>query len=329
MDQATLSRIARGAAARAALWAALALLAGCATQVTQPAPLDEDLVRATPLPEKSEPQPTTATAELVPPDDPEVQAACQEALEALAEASSGTVTQVDFGGREHVLIASVLVGQTEELADVTPDDGEEIQNVSIGDSSRWLVHPAFSGARETLTPHVMVKPTEYGIVTNAIVTTNRRTYYLGLVSKAKGDPGYVRRVKFYYPLDLVEQANGTFRGKATLTHRAPDATVARGPRLAADRLSFGYEIVGGQGLPWRPVRVFDDGQHVYIQMPTALRASEAPALLVQSRGESALVNYRVRLPYYVVDRLFDTAVLIVGVGRHQDRVTIQRKADGQ
>lgn len=53
--------------------------------------------------------------------DPEVQAACQEALEALAEASSGTVTQVDFGGREHVLIASVLVGQTEELADVTPE----------------------------------------------------------------------------------------------------------------------------------------------------------------------------------------------------------------
>ena len=150
-----------------------------------------------------------------------------------------------------------------------------------------------------------------------------------LVSMAKGDPGYVRRVKFYYPLDLVEQANGTFRAKATLAQRASDATVARGPRLAADRLSFGYEIVGGQGLAWRPVRVFDDGEHVYIQMPTALQASEAPALLVQSRGESALVNYRVRLPYYVVDRLFDTAVLIVGVGRYQDRVTIQRKADGQ
>ena len=31
----------------------------------------------------------------------------------------------------------------------------------------------------------------------------------------------------------------------------------------------------------------------------------------------------------MVDRLFDTAVLIIGVGRHQDRVTIQRKADGQ
>jgi type IV secretion system protein VirB9 len=51
---------------------------------------------------------------------------------------------------------------------------------------------------------------------------------------------------------------------------------------------------------------------------------------VQSRGgESALVNYRVRLPYYVVDRLFDAAVMIVGVGRQQDRVTIRRMGNPQ
>jgi type IV secretion system protein VirB9 len=174
----------------------------------------------------------------------------------------------------------------------------------------------------------MVKPSEYGIATNAVITTNRRTYYLGLVSKAKNDPGYVRRVKFYYPLDLVEQANGTFRARAMAARREPDATITRG--LAPERLSFGYEIVGGQGLAWRPVRAFDDGQHVYIQMPATVEASEAPALLVQSRGgESALVNYRVRLPYYIVDRLFDAAVLIVGVGRQQDRVTIRRKPDSQ
>jgi len=327
MDQAALSQLARGVAARAALGAALALLAGCATQTAPPAPLDEDLVRATPLQEKAETQPPPATGELVSPDDPEIQAA----MRAWKSGQSAPIIRTtEFIQYPYGLTEAIVTCEPLRVCDVELDAGEEIQNVSIGDSSRWLVHPAFSGARETLTPHVMIKPTEHGIVTNAIVTTNRRTYYLGLVSKAKGDPGYVRRVKFYYPLDLVEQANGTFRAKATLARRAPDPTVARGPRLAADRLSFGYEIVGGHGLPWRPVRVFDDGQHVYIQMPAAVQASEAPALLVHSRGgESALVNYRVRLPYYVVDRLFDTAILIVGVGRHQDRVTIQRKADAQ
>src|SRR3989441_11980752 len=327
MDQAALSQTASGAAARAALGAALALLAGCATQPAPTAPLDEDLVRATAVPEKTELQPLPAAGELVHPDDPQVQGA----MRAWKWGQSAPIIRTtEFIQYPYGLTEVIVTCEPLRVCDVELDSGEEIQNVSIGDTSRWLVHPAFSGARETLTPHVMVKPAEYAIATNAILTTNRRTYYLGLVSKAKGDPGYVRRVKFYYPLDLVEQANGTFRAKATLAQRASDATVARGPRLAADRLSFGYEIVGGQGLPWRPVRVFDDGQHVYIQMPAAVQASEAPALLVQSRGgESALVNYRVRLPYYVVDRLFDTAILIVGVGRHQDRVTIQRKADAQ
>jgi type IV secretion system protein VirB9 len=315
------------AGARAACGAALALLTGCATQaVTQP-PIDEDLVKATPVQEKSEAQPPSAVAELIAQDDPEVQAAMRAWK---AGESAPIIRTTEFIQYPYGLTEAVVVCEPLRVCDVELEAGEEIQNVSIGDSTRWLAHPAFSGARESLTPHVMVKPTEYGIVTNAIITTNRRTYYLGLVSKTKGDPGYVRRVKFYYPQDLVEQANGTFRARAALVRRGPDSLVARGPRLAVDRLSFAYEVVGSQGLPWRPVRVFDDGQHVYIQMPASVQASEAPALLVQSRGgETALVNYRVRLPYYVVDRLFDTAVLVVGVGRHQDRVTIHRKAEVQ
>jgi Asp-tRNA(Asn)/Glu-tRNA(Gln) amidotransferase A subunit family amidase len=53
--------------------------------------------------------------------DPEVLAACREALEALRDACGGTVTEVGLPGREHVRTAAILVGQTEELADVTPE----------------------------------------------------------------------------------------------------------------------------------------------------------------------------------------------------------------
>ena len=325
MDQATVINAARRAAARAAMRSALAVLNGGAAQAAPPTPPDADLVRATPVSDIAKAQPTPSAGELVQPDDPEIQAA----MRAWKSGQPAPIIRTtEFIQYPYGLTEAVVMCEPLRVCDVELDAGEEVQNVSIGDTSRWLVHPAFSGARETLTPHVMVKPSEYGIATNAIITTNRRTYYLGLVSKARNDPGYVRRVKFYYPLDLVEQANGTFRAKASSARREPDTTVARG--LAPERLSFGYEIVGGQGLAWRPVRVFDDGQHVYIQMPATLQASEAPALLVQSRGgEPTLVNYRVRLPYYVVDRLFDAAVLIVGVGRQQDRVTIRRKADGQ
>ena len=46
--------------------------------------------------------------------------------------------------------------------------------------------------------------------------------------------------------------------------------------------------------------------------------------LVEPGEERALVNYRVRGDYYVVDKLFDEAVLVVGVGRHAERVTVRR-----
>src|SRR5436190_17739951 len=52
--------------------------------------------------------------------DPEVTEACRAAVESLREAASGTIEEVDFDEREHVLMASILVGQTEELADMTP-----------------------------------------------------------------------------------------------------------------------------------------------------------------------------------------------------------------
>ena len=66
--------------------------------------------------------------------DPEVTRACREAVEALQATTGGTPSEVDFEGREHVLIASVLVGQTEELADVTPERiaalGEDVSLVA-------------------------------------------------------------------------------------------------------------------------------------------------------------------------------------------------------
>ena len=57
-----------------------------------------------------------------------------------------------------------------------------------------------------------MKPTEFGLATNAVITTSRRTYYLALVAPAKPTT-HARHVKFYYPQGLIQQANWVFRGK--------------------------------------------------------------------------------------------------------------------
>jgi len=107
-------------------------------------------------------------------------------------------------------------------------------------------------------------------------------------------------------------------GLSLLGPRVPPETIMRlyngipvdaGPSL--ERLNFRYRIEGR--APWKPLRAFDDGSKVYIQFGDSLPKGEAPPLFVaSSKGEPALVNYRVRNNTYVVDRLFAVAELRLG-----------------
>ena len=60
-----------------------------------------------------------------------------------------------------------------------------------------------------------------------------------------------------------------------------------------------------------------------------MKSSEAPALLINAGIGTQMANYRVAGNYYVVDRLFSDAVLVAGVGREQDRVTISYTGPGR
>ena len=77
----------------------------------------------------------------------------------------------------------------------------------------------------------------------------------------------------------------------------------------------------------RPVRVLDDGQHTYIFYPNDGRFREVPTLMIDVNGKTELVNFRVDGNRYVVDRLFDKGVLLLGVGKKQKKVTITRAQD--
>jgi type IV secretion system protein VirB9 len=95
-------------------------------------------------------------------------------------------------------------------------------------------------------------------------------------------------------------------------------------------LKFDYELSGSAS--WKPVRVFNDGRKTIIEMPGTMQQTEAPTLLVVRKeggmfrdDETVLVNYRVQGNRYIVDTVFDRAILIAGVGGSQDRVTISRR----
>jgi len=205
--------------------------------------------------------------------------------------------------------------------DIQLEPGETITDVASGDSERWLVTPPSSGDPRNPTPHLAIKPTAAGISTNLTIYTTKHIYHLMLRSRAGRE---IQEVAFYYPEELqqaMQDADHT-AAKARDSRSQPDGVVASLASVDPGALNFSY-AVSGPKLPWKPIRAFDDGTHIYIQMPATTKSSEAPALLVAAGDGSEMVNYRVRGDYYVVDKLFDQAVLVSGVGREQDRVSIR------
>ena len=209
--------------------------------------------------------------------------------------------------------------------------GEHLQNQpQIGDSRRWEITPVLSGSGLEETPLLIVKPIEPGLETDLIVPTDRRTYVFRLVS----DPArFVSRLAFQYPGDdgakwaaFQARQDAAKRDAEAVAEQAREkdkrAGVVPMAENALDNLYFDYKLDGDAA--YRPERVFDDGAHTYLIYPNDGRFRELPTLLIVSNGKSELVNFRVDGSRYIVDRLFDKAVLVVGVGKKQTRVTITR-----
>ena len=187
-----------------------------------------------------------------------------------------------------------------QVSDIALQPGEELISVVAGDTVRWVVGDTKSGGPNGERAHVLIKPISSGLSTNLMIATDKRTYHLELES-TKG--AYMAALSWNYPNDELAQ----LRARNTRAKSSAAQTIARGMTLAD--LNFNYRIEGDKP-DWRPMRVFDDGRRVFIQMPDRIATTDAPPLfIVGPDGDAQLVNYRVRDKYYVVDRLFAKAEL--------------------
>jgi len=211
-----------------------------------------------------------------------------------------------FGEVQPSVVCSPL-----QVCDIELQAGEIVRDVLLGDTVRWKVEPATSGAPGGQAVHLIVKPSEAGLTTSMVVTTSRRTYHIQL--KSHRDQ-YMARVGFEYPEDV----NARF---AEINARM-EASIVPGAGIAADQLNFAFRISGA--APWRPTRIYSDGQKTYIQFPSSLSGQDAPVLFVVSGGENRIVNYRMNGAMMVVDYYIDQAILVSGVGRQQQKITIRR-----
>ena len=221
-----------------------------------------------------------------------------------------------YGEHQVNIVCAVL-----QVCDVELQPGEQVSNLNVGDP-RFTIEPALSGAGTAEVQHLIIKPLDVGLQSTLIVTTNRRTYHMNLRSHRSE---FMPRVSFTYPeetaakWDLIRAREIKEREKQTI----PQTMEQLGD------LHFHYELSGS--APWKPVRVYNNGVKTIIQMPAAMAQTEAPALLLIRKDgglfkpdETVMVNYRVHGDRYIVDTVFDKAILIAGVGGSQQRVTITR-----
>ena len=217
------------------------------------------------------------------------------------------------------------------------EEGELVLNTVTGDAARWILDRAAAGPRAATTV-IVAKPTACNLTTNLVITTDRRIYQVTLDARpCKSEEGenphepFTRLLRFYYPDELVRTwatAAEAKRAAAAAEARAVTPLGAGpqggGPPLAA--LHFNYRWTRTSKYPWVPAAVFDDQVHTYIRLPGSGVGQEAPVLfLLDRKGATALLNYAIRGQYYVTDRVFERAALVLGSGKDQQRLEITRE----
>jgi len=295
------------------------VLSACASQQQPPAPPPLKIVTEAPAESAATPPPQTG-AQLLAQQPVEMQAAIKKHQRdsKWPVYRRAEYTLYPYNQKPEPAIDCAPLRTT----DIQLQPGETITDVALGDTERWMATPAASGDPRNAVPHLAVKPQVPGIETNLTIYTTKHIYHLLLRSRGRA----MQEVEFYYPDELAEAMKAADTAAASAKQEAADPpgdsdNVVKVAAVDPAQLNFAY-TVAGPNIPWKPIRAFDDGSHVYVQMPAGMKSSEAPALLINAGSGTQMVNYRVKGNYYVVDRLFSDAILVSGVGRDQDRVTI-------
>ena len=216
---------------------------------------------------------------------------------ALGEA--GRVVTV-FGSAIPTAFCSPLTVCTIEL-----EPGEVLTDTpSWGDAVRWQVVAKKQGVDTVL---LEIKPADDAQITNLVIPTNRRLYTVKLVNDAEV---HTPILAFHYPDTIarniqaaLEQDEADAAASAAVEAAAAmalesrrEAELARSGidtekgRLPASELDFAFRVDGR--APFRPVRVFADGDRTYIDLPPSYRGA-MPAIVAGPDEQNAALNTRV------------------------------------
>ncbi|MFZ4126213.1 MAG: P-type conjugative transfer protein VirB9 [Rickettsiales bacterium] len=163
------------------------------------------------------------------------------------------------------------------------EEDEKVLTVSVGDSLAWMLNP--SGNR------LFLKPIEQNALTNMTVITDKRSYLFELHA---AETDSIRDENLTFVLRFIYPQND--QGAVDFTQFEPMPDIERQP----EKFNFNYTLRGSDYIS--PIRIFDDGEFTYFEFRDM--NTEVPAFfLVDPSGNEALINFRTRGNYIVVEQV--------------------------
>ena len=217
-----------------------------------------------------------------------------------------------YGLSQPQILTAVL-----QITDIQFEMGETITSIHLGDTARWAIEHIKANTLYGYHDHIIVKPKDSNLTTSLVVVTDKRTYHIQLKSNEKQ---YYPMVKFHYPSSLIVRNSQSEEIKAKKEISLKDVTTG----AYLKDLSFGYTIKGN--AKFKPIRVYNDGRKTIVELPRSINSSNIPLLMTvePESKKPVIINYRYQNNKFIVDAVFDKAILISGVGRSQKKVTIIR-----
>ena len=136
--------------------------------------------------------------------------------------------------------------------------------------------------------------TQNGISTNIVINTDKRSYQLIVEAGSAYNP----MVSWIYPKSDTQ----IYDEQQTKSYSSIDPS----------QIKFGYKI-SDTHYKWSPVIVFRSEYKTYFKMKTDIKDTELPAVfVVDDDNKLLLVSYRFIDGYFIVDRVVDKAVFVLG-----------------
>lgn len=224
----------------------------------------------------------------------------------------------EYGRGVPTVVCSVL-----QVCELDFEPGESLSKDALdwGDHRFEVVaRTAASGSDHFI--YLVVKPTEPGLDTTATIGTDRRLYYVRLVST---DHGHMARVAFTYPDEEAQKLKAAEEAKrAEAEHQKVEAE--RLAQLSTDKplrnWNYAVKMHGKDASYLKPRSIADDGIHTHITLSEEARHRGLPVVEIADARGPIPANARWNGNELVIDAVFEHACLVEGVGRKQQRACI-------